>query len=124
MGLGMMPVIAILFGLYFPNAAFLRIPELAGGNLRERQATDALMIGFTEPSLAFYQGGTIRPQAEDFLATQPPDKWPQYVVCTSEILQSLPPDRRERLEQIASYHGFNYNIPMRPLTVIVARKRP
>ena len=31
--------------------------------------------------------------------------------------------RRKHLEQMASDHGFNYNLPMRPVTVLVARKR-
>jgi len=123
MGFGMMLVIAILFGLYFPQANFLRIPEQAGAKLRELKAADAVMTGFSEPSLAFYQGGTIRPRPDDFLLAQSPADWPNWIVLTSDIYQSLPPDRRERLDQIASYRGFNYNIPMRPVTVIIARKR-
>jgi 4-amino-4-deoxy-L-arabinose transferase-like glycosyltransferase len=123
MGLGMMGVIAILFGLYFPRADFLRIPQHAGTKLKEQNATDAIMIGFTEPSLAFYQGGTIRPRPDDFLITQPPANWPPWIVLSCDIYDALPPERRRLLEQIASYHGFNYNIPMRPVTVIVARKR-
>ena len=123
MGLGMMLVIAILFGLYFPRATFLRVPQLAGEKLRSLNASDAIMIGFTEPSLAFYQGGTIRPRPDNFLTTASPSDWPNWIVLTSDIYQSLPLDRRGRLEQIASYHGFDYNIPMRPVTVIIARKR-
>ena len=126
MGLGMMLVIAILFGLYFPKATFLRIPERAGAKLREIGATksgDVIMCGFTEPSLVFYQGGTIRPWPENYLVTQPPALWPTWIVLTSDIYQTLPPERRDHLEQIASYHGFNYNIPMRPVTVIIARRR-
>jgi 4-amino-4-deoxy-L-arabinose transferase-like glycosyltransferase len=123
MGLGMMLVIAILFGLYFPDADYLRIPQRAGEELRQRNARDAIMIGFTEPSLAFYQGGSIRPQPENYLVTQPPAHWPSWIVLTSDVYDSLPPNRRGQLEQIASFHGFDYNIPMRPVTVIVARKR-
>jgi hypothetical protein len=123
MGLGMMLVIAILFGLYFPDADYLRIPQRAGEELRQRNARDAIMIGFTEPSLAFYQGGSIRPQPENYLVTQPPVHWPSWIVLTSDVYDSLPPNRRGQLEQIASFHGFDYNIPMRPVTVIVARKR-
>ena len=123
MGVGMMLVIAVLFDLYFPKANFLRLPELTGKKLHELNATDAVMTGFTEPSLAFYQGGTIRKRPDDFLASQPPAAWPTWIVLTTDIYESLPPERREQLEQIASYHGFNYNIPMRPTTVIIARKR-
>jgi len=122
-GFGMMIAIAILFGVFFPKATFLRIPQDAGERLQALHATDAIMIGFTEPSLAFYQGGTIRPRPDDYLMTQSPADWPNWIVVTSDIYESLPSDRRERLQQIASYPGFNYNIPMRPVTVIVARKR-
>jgi 4-amino-4-deoxy-L-arabinose transferase-like glycosyltransferase len=124
MGFGMMFVIAILFGRYFPKAAFLRVPQITGEKLQQLNATDAIVIGFTEPSLAFYQGGSIHVQPDDYLVTQPPPHWPRYIVLTAEILESLPPERQSRLEQIASYHGFNYNIPMGPVTVIIARKRP
>src|SRR5205823_14684225 len=92
MGLGMMLVIAVLFALYFPKAKFLRLPQLTGEKLRQLNATDVIMVGFTEPSLAFYQGGSIRPQPENYLVTQPLALWPRYVVLTSDILQSLPPD--------------------------------
>ena len=123
MGLGMMLVIAILFGLYLPRATFLRVPQWAGEKLRSLNASDAIMIGFTEPSLAFYQGGTIRPKPDNFLTTASPSDWPNWIILTTDIYNDLPPDRRLYLEQIASYHGFDYNIPMRPVTVIIARKR-
>src|SRR5207249_3403602 len=64
MGFGMTLAIAILFGLYFPSATFLRLPEIVGTKLRELEPDDdveVMMIGFTEPSLIFYKGGRIRP---------------------------------------------------------------
>jgi len=126
MGGGMMFLIAILFGMYFDNAFFLRLPQTIGEKLREMHATapsDVIMTGFTEPSLAFYQGGTIRPRAQDFLAREPAENWPTWIVLTSQIYESLPPQKRDRLEQIASYRGFNYNIPAGPVTVMIARTR-
>jgi hypothetical protein len=57
------------------------------------------------------------------LLREPAEKWPQWMVVTGEIYDSLPGERREKLEQIASYRGFNYNIPMKSVTVIIARKR-
>ncbi|HEV8607925.1 MAG TPA: glycosyltransferase family 39 protein [Tepidisphaeraceae bacterium] len=126
MGFGMVLAIAILFGLYFPQATFLRLPETVGAKLRDVGATgqqNVIMTGFTEPSLAFYQGGAIRPRPDDFLIAHPPTDWPDWIVLNSDLYQSLPPDRRRHLEQIASFHGFNYNIPMRPVTVIIARTR-
>ena len=76
-----------------------------------------------EPSLAFYQGGTIRPRGKDFLEKEAVEKWPTWIVLTKQIYESLPPERRGRLEQIASYRGFNYNIPAGPVTVMIVRTR-
>ena len=119
-------MIAILFALYFPDAVFLKVPELVGTKLRSIGATgkdQVVMIGYVEPSLAFYQGGTIRPRADDFLLRNPPENWPNWIVLREEHFQALPPEKRDRLEQIASYHGFNYNIPVGPVTVLIARTK-
>ncbi len=126
MGFGMILAIAILFGLYFPNATFLRLPQIVGTKLRELEPDDDVevrMIGFTEPSLIFYKGGRIRPLPENFLREYPPNFWMGWIVLTQDVYDALPPERQRRLEQIASYRGFDYNIPMRPVTVIIARKR-
>ncbi|HEV8377890.1 MAG TPA: glycosyltransferase family 39 protein, partial [Tepidisphaeraceae bacterium] len=102
MGLGMMLVIAVLFGLYLPEANFLRIPELTGNRLRELEVPktgEVIMCGFTEPSLVFYQrmpftetSGGIRPRPDNFLATEPPANWPRWIVLTNDIYESLPAD--------------------------------
>jgi len=126
MGFGMILAIAILFGLYFPAAKFLRLPETVGTKLRELEPdenVEVIMVGFTEPSLVFYKGGRIRPRPDNFLLENSSNVWMGWIVLTQDVYDALPPERQSHLEQIASYHGFNYNIPMRPLTVIIARRR-
>jgi hypothetical protein len=49
------------------------------------------MIGYKEPSLAFYQGGTIREQGEnDFLLTHPPPEWPRFLVIARTSGTGMP----------------------------------
>ena len=53
----------LAFGLVAPNLPFLQLPKTVAADLRAREATtkgEVLMVGYKEPYLAFYQGGTIR----------------------------------------------------------------
>ncbi len=82
MGLGMLAAIAITCGFYLPAAPFLRISPHVAEVLRQQGAThpgDVRMVDYKEPSLAFYQGGTIReePNEKDLL-NQPLTRWPRW----------------------------------------------
>src|SRR5205085_10736788 len=64
MGIGMLVLVGVLYGLYLPAARFLQISRQAADVLIEHGAThpgQAIMIDYKETSLPFYQGGTIRP---------------------------------------------------------------
>jgi 4-amino-4-deoxy-L-arabinose transferase-like glycosyltransferase len=127
MGLGMIAVILILFSLYLPNARFIRMSHDAGTRLAELGATgpdDAVMTDFDEPTLAFYQGGTIDDAKKSYLFDTPADQWPRYVVLTRQSLKKLPPEKQSRLQELAHYPGFNYAGGGKIVDVLVATKIP
>jgi 4-amino-4-deoxy-L-arabinose transferase-like glycosyltransferase len=131
MGLGMMIAMAIAFGWYLPNAHFLRLPvciadalRANGGGARDTQPGEVQMIAYKEPSLAFYQGGTIREQPEnDFLVTHPPAEWPRWVVVREDVWDRMPAEVTRQLEVVSQCRGVAYADKGRTWTVIVARKR-
>jgi 4-amino-4-deoxy-L-arabinose transferase-like glycosyltransferase len=112
MGIGVLLFMAVLFGLYLPQASYLRVSQQLAGVLKAIGATNpgaAIMIGYKETSLAFYQGGTIRPQSRnDFLMTTPPSDWPRAIVMSDAIYKRVPDDIKEKLEVVATVHGLNY----------------
>jgi 4-amino-4-deoxy-L-arabinose transferase-like glycosyltransferase len=135
MGLGMFAMISILWTLYLPRADFLRISIQAANILKEHGAThpgDAKMIDYKEPSLAFYQGGTIR-EAETSadLMHKPPSEWPRWAVITRKGWDTLPPRYKdtgqppppgERLRIIGSCRGWAYADQGRVVEVLVVEK--
>jgi hypothetical protein len=93
--------------------------------LREHDAVhpgDALMLDYKEPSLAFYQGGTIREADRArpgmrHLATAPP-----WLVMTRGAWSEATPEDRAQLEIVGEPAiGLNYSDSLRPVEVIVAR---
>jgi hypothetical protein len=130
MGLGMFAIIAVLYGLYFPRADFLRLPQRIATELKQRGLTapgQAMMIGYREPSLAFCQGGTIRDEEErSFLFNSSPSQWPQWIVTTRGLYEDLGkehPERQQLLEVISTHRGINYNTGCRLVDVLILRKR-
>jgi 4-amino-4-deoxy-L-arabinose transferase-like glycosyltransferase len=112
MGIGVLLVMAVLFGLYLPNAKYLQISKQLAEVLNGVGATrpgDAIMIDYKETSLAFYQGGTIRPQSQnDWLVVNPSSQWPRWIVMSDAIWKRMPDQVREKLEVVQTVHGVNY----------------
>lgn len=109
---GMMTLIAILYGWYLPRAQFLRLPMHVAADLRGRGATvkgEVAMAGYTEPSLAFYQGGTIRGLPAEFMTTLPRGQWPGTLVTTDRWLAKQPEALRGQWEELSRFRGLNYN---------------
>jgi hypothetical protein len=124
MAFGMFLLVALLFSAYFPQAPFLHLPQQVASKLRELDATkegDVVMTVYAEPSLAFYQGGTIRPRPDDYLFTEAPERWPRWVVTFRDTYANLPDDRRELLHPVATFHGLNYNEPFGITDVLILR---
>jgi hypothetical protein len=132
MGSGMLLTMGLLFGLLLPRLQILQLsPRLAqilrdnGGDAAHTRPGDVQMVAYKEPSLAFYQGGTIREQSEnDFLLTHPPDQWPTWLVIRGDIWDRMPDDVKARLEVVGSARGLDLADKARTWTVYVLRKRP
>jgi 4-amino-4-deoxy-L-arabinose transferase-like glycosyltransferase len=112
MGAGMLLFMAVLFGMYLPNAHYLQVSKQLADVLVAVGATrpgDAIMIDYKETSLAFYQGGTIRPQSQnDWLMQNPSETWPKWIVMSDAIWKRMPQEVRDKLETIQTVHGVNY----------------
>jgi hypothetical protein len=112
MGIGVLLFMAVLFGLYLPQASYLRLSPRLAEVLKAIGATnvgDAIMIDYKETSLAFYQGGTIRPHSRsDFLIITPPADWPKAIVISDAIYKRLPDNVKARLEIVSTVRGLNY----------------
>lgn len=118
---------AVFFGWYLPQAEFLRLPQRLAQALRERGAAGTIqMIEYKEPSLAFYQGGTIRQQSRsDQLArlVTTPAALPQWVVMPARLWEKQPADVRQSYEVAGRRKGLNYADGMDVVEVLVLRRR-
>ena len=117
-GFGMMLSSAIFYGLYLPHARFLRLSVLAAEVLKQHGATgpgSALMVDYKEPSLAFYQGGSIR-EAPHAAVVESGDvaRWTPWMVITRDVWNHSPPDVRAKLQVVATFHGLSPSDGMAP----------
>jgi 4-amino-4-deoxy-L-arabinose transferase-like glycosyltransferase len=128
LAVGFATVVLTAYSIYLPRASFMQLPRrvaaelarvgVAGDGARPGQV---VMIDFKEPSLAFYQGGSIREAADDYLVkskTQAP-----WVVLTEEVYHSIPADVAARLEVVSSLHGWAYADGGRWVSVLIAKNR-
>ena len=131
MGGGMIAMMALLFGLFVPRIESLRLsPRIAeilkqnGGDASATKPGDVQMIAYKEPSLAFYQGGTIREQSKnDFLITHPIADWPKFVVIREDAWKKMPADVTTNLDVLGEVRGIDLPDSGRMWTVMVAKKK-
>jgi hypothetical protein len=126
MATAMVVLLTLLFTLYLPGAQFLHLSERVGAYLQSINATtrgEVYMIDYKEDSLPFYQGGTIRPQPKNtFLAVEPPEKWPTFIVITREIWNATPAPAKARLQVLKTFRGWAYAAKGRVAEVMVVKK--
>lgn len=126
LGIGMAIMIAILYVAILPNFKFLQLSERLANDLQRigchGSNSEVAMIGYQEPSLAFYQGGGTRERDDDFLAVNPPDLWPQWIVITQALWERTPQPRRQLLAIRAEESGVNYSHAGENQTVLVLEK--
>jgi 4-amino-4-deoxy-L-arabinose transferase-like glycosyltransferase len=125
MGIGMLVAAGVICSIYFPSANFLRISIHVADVLKREGAVhpgDVIMIDYKEPSLGFYQGGTIREESDSkrFLAS-PLSDWPKWVVMTREVWRNTPPEDKPYLRIVDSCKGWA--LGMRVEEVMVVEKR-
>jgi 4-amino-4-deoxy-L-arabinose transferase-like glycosyltransferase len=107
MGAGMAILGPLLFTLVLPNLWFVRLAKDTGLELARLGATTpgrVVMIEFKEPSIAFYQGGTIREADADALS-RPGVEW---VVIPRHIFDAQPESRRTGWSVVWSRRGIAY----------------
>jgi 4-amino-4-deoxy-L-arabinose transferase-like glycosyltransferase len=117
MGVGMAIMLLILYTAVLPNLDFLHLPERLAADLIRLGAygpnVHVQMIGFDEPSLAYYQGGGARrPEAQqDYLQLTPFDQWPRWFVIADDkdFWQQIPTELRRKLTLRAVESGLNYS---------------
>ena len=131
MALGMLAAMLIAFGWYLPRANYLRLPlrvaevlRRDGGAAPDAKVGDVQMIEFKEPSLAFYQGGTIREQPDDqFLVKTDFAQWPRWFVIREDVWKKMPESVASRLEVVGAARGLAYADKGKVWEVFVVRKR-
>ena len=129
MGAGMMIIFAILFTLYLPRADFMRASYRVAEILRPQHIApgDGVMIEYKEPSLAFYQGGTLVEKSDNkFLEKTPASQWPNWIVMPRSLWDATPHSVRDQLEAIGEpVRGINYagKIDKRQAIEIVVLKK-
>lgn len=126
MGTGAMIFAALLFGAIFPRTEPLRCSINVAQVLREHDVVhpgQVLMLDYKEPSLAFYQGGTIREAKHAQPVMQNLDAAPPWLVLTREVWDAAPQSSRERLRIVARFKAFDYSDGLRTPEVMVVRKK-
>ena len=115
-------IVVTAFTIYLPRASFMQLPSRTAHELASLGITrpdQVVMIDFKEPSLAFYQGGTIREAADDYLIKTPQPT--PYVVLTEQIYHDMPASVSSQLTILRSIEGWAYADSGRWLTVLIAR---
>jgi len=127
MGFGSLVLATVLFGIYLPSAQPLRISTRIAQVLRDHNAIhpgDAQMLDYKEPSLGFYQGGTIREAELNIPAVQYAPPVPRYLVMTRDLWNQITPEQCATLEIVGPpVTGLNYSDSLKPVEVLVVRNK-
>jgi 4-amino-4-deoxy-L-arabinose transferase-like glycosyltransferase len=125
LGLGAMAVWAVAWAVYLPRAQFIRVSVRAADVLRREGAAgprQVLMLDYKEPSLAFYQGGTIREHPGTQLTREHLDSGARWLVITTNVWNRTPPELRDRFDVIDRMKGLAY-AGGRVVEVMIVRPR-
>jgi 4-amino-4-deoxy-L-arabinose transferase-like glycosyltransferase len=128
MGVGTSLLVIIIYSLILPNMGFLQLSQRLAADLPPEACgfnVPLAMIGYKEPSLAYYQGGgAFEEEFDDYLQRTPPGEWPQWIVITQEAWDAVPPDLQALLKPIAVERGIAYAAPKgQAETVLLLKKK-
>jgi len=128
LGLGNFAIVSVIFGLFLPHVDVLRTPVLAGAELRRLGLTDAgavQMLDYKEPSLAFYQGGTIRENSNTILTAQlaADPSVPKWLVITDDVWNKSDPAVQAMYETVKEFPTLAYADSMRRIKVMIIKKK-
>jgi 4-amino-4-deoxy-L-arabinose transferase-like glycosyltransferase len=126
MGLGTFVLVTIAYAWYLPRADFLRISPRVAAVLKANDVTQpgqVLMLRYMEPSLAFYQGGTIREGGDIGFTPKFASRFTPWLVVNDEIWNKAPPELRDMFEVVAEIRGLAYADRSTWMTVMVLRRK-
>jgi 4-amino-4-deoxy-L-arabinose transferase-like glycosyltransferase len=126
MGVGNLLLIVLLWGVYLQYADFLRASILIAADLKARGLTGAdevRMLDYKEPSLVFYQGGTIRENSNMVLTAELAQNTPRHLVISDTVWNATDPAVRATYEILSLHPCLNYADGLRIQTVMLVRRR-
>jgi 4-amino-4-deoxy-L-arabinose transferase-like glycosyltransferase len=111
MGFGTLGLVALLYGLYLPNADFLRVSPRVAKILIDHGVThphQVIMMDYMEPSLAFAQGGTMREAGELGFTLKFEPRFTPWLVVTKTIWDKAPQELRDHFDVVGDVYGLAY----------------
>jgi 4-amino-4-deoxy-L-arabinose transferase-like glycosyltransferase len=127
MGLASMGMTVLLFVVYLPQSQPLRLPVRVAEVLVAHDVVhphQAVMFEYKEPSLAFYQGGTIREYNASLAQLGSSPNEPRWAVIPKWVWDQATPDTRSRFDVVApSLVGWDYSDAGKTADVMVLRRR-
>jgi hypothetical protein len=112
----------LVFSIVVPGMWFMRLGQSVGEDLKKRGAVgvgNVLMVGYREPSMAFYQGGTVREAETAALSTSTA----QWVTVTAGVWEQADDATRARWSLVSSHRGIAYADEPDVIEVLVLRRR-
>jgi 4-amino-4-deoxy-L-arabinose transferase-like glycosyltransferase len=127
MGGGFWAAVVVAFALYWPATPSLTLARRVGTELQllqQERPGAARMIEFKEPSLAFYQGGTIRGLGDPAALASPANR-PRWLVTEESVWRRQPDAVRAGWSIERTFHGLNLaDEGLRPRTIVILENRP
>ena len=126
MGIGTFAMVIAAYGLYLPNAQFLQISPRVASVLKANGATERGQVGmyeYMEPSLAFYQGGTIRELATIRFLPPWAGMFREWMVLPKEKFDAAPDSLKNEFDVIATVRGLAYADRMKWKDVMVIHRK-
>jgi hypothetical protein len=129
MAAGMGIVVIALFAVVLPRLEYLRLsPRIAevlrqqGAGVNDVGIIEDRRLGYDEPSLAFYQGGTMRNLGDGSrLAQDPVEQWPRLIIATDALYERMPKSVQVNLKPIATLRGWAIGGSNRIVNVVILR---
>lgn len=123
MGLSCWAVVTFAWSVFVPATPALNLAKRAGMKLQSLGAVENVrMIEFKEPSLAYYQGGTIREQSEQALPS--PQDGADWIVISGEVYDAQSPESQAAYDIVASFRGINVGDGRLQQVVHVLQRKP